>query len=50
MLMTRREQWYMGDNIPGKPREPYIYLGGVPSFYQALAETAANDYAGFKLA
>lgn len=44
------EQWYMGDNIPGKPREPYIYLGGVPTFYQTLTETAENDYAGFKLA
>lgn len=39
----------MGDNIPGKPREPYIYLGGVPSYIQAIQTSARDNYAGFKL-
>lgn len=42
------KQWYMGDNIPGKPREPYIYMGGVPKYYKALNDSAKNNYAGFK--
>lgn len=39
----------MGDNIPGKVREPLIYLGGVPSYYKAINECAAAGYAGFDL-
>lgn len=37
----------MGDNIPGKKREPLIYLGGVPNYYATLNEVAANGYPGF---
>ena len=37
----------MGDNIPGKPREPLLYLGGVPNYYAALNEAAADGYLGF---
>jgi hypothetical protein len=40
-------QWYMGDNIPGKLREPLLYLGGVPNYYAALNEVAAAGYQGF---
>lgn len=39
----------MGTNIPDKPREPLIYLGGVPSYYKALNDTAAKGYEGFEL-
>lgn len=38
----------MGDNIPGKPREPYIYLGGVPTYVKTINEVAQNDYEGFR--
>lgn len=37
----------MGDNIPGKPREPLIYLGGVPNYYKIIGDIAANHYTGF---
>jgi hypothetical protein len=37
----------MGDSIPGKIREPLIYLGGVPTYYKTLNEVAANGYPGF---
>jgi hypothetical protein len=47
VLMLR--QWYMGTNIPGKPREPLIYLGGVPNYYKTIGETAASGYTGFDL-
>jgi hypothetical protein len=42
-------QWYMGTNIPGKTREPLIYLGGVPTYYKTINEAAANGYTGFEL-
>lgn len=47
--LTRVGQWYMGDNIPGKPREPLIFLGGVPAYYKILSEVAEADYEGFKM-
>lgn len=42
-------QWYMGDNIPGKVREPLIYLGGVPTYYKSLEDSAKEGYAHFDL-
>ncbi|KAH6652042.1 cyclohexanone 1,2-monooxygenase-like protein [Truncatella angustata] len=47
MLTSDSPHRYMGDNIPGKPREPLIYLGGVPKYYKALSDVAANNYTGF---
>lgn len=40
----------MGDNIPGKHREPLIYLGGVPTYYKTIQDCANNGYEGFNLA
>lgn len=37
----------MGDNIPGKLREPLLYLGGVTNYYKTLSGTASNGYSGF---
>ena len=42
-------QWYMADNIPGKVRQPLIYLGGVPTYYKTINDCAKNGYAGFNL-
>jgi hypothetical protein len=39
----------MGTNIPNKPREPLVYLGGVPTYYKTLTDKAANGYEGFEL-
>ncbi|KAK5312713.1 hypothetical protein LTR20_011125 [Exophiala xenobiotica] len=49
-LLPTAKSWYMGDNIPGKVREPLIYLGGVPTYYKTVNECAADGYAGFHLA
>ncbi|KAF1946450.1 FAD/NAD(P)-binding domain-containing protein [Clathrospora elynae] len=46
--VEQQRQWYMGDNIPGKPREPLIYLGGVPNYYKAISDVAADGYRGFE--
>jgi cyclohexanone monooxygenase len=41
--------WYLGANIPGKPRMfmPYV---GFPSYAQVCASVAADGYSGFRLA
>jgi acetone monooxygenase len=49
-LLPRTRGWYMGDNIPGKPRRLLAYLGGVPEYAERCEEAKANDYRGFVLA
>ncbi|CAJ2499862.1 Uu.00g027150.m01.CDS01 [Anthostomella pinea] len=46
-LLPQAKSWYMGDNIPDKPRSSLMYFGGVPSYYRKLEECASNGYAGF---
>jgi len=41
--------WYMGANVPGKPRIFMPYVGGVGSYRTRCAEIAANGYEGFAL-
>jgi cyclohexanone monooxygenase len=41
--------WYMGANIPGKPRIFMPYVGGVGTYRKRCDEIAANDYEGFTL-
>jgi cyclohexanone monooxygenase len=41
--------WYLGANIPGKPRIFMPYVGGYPSYRQRCEEVVANSYEGFKL-
>jgi len=41
--------WYLGVNIPGKPRVFMPYIGGFPRYIEKCAEVAANGYAGFVL-
>ncbi len=39
--------WYMGANIPGKPRIFMAYLGGVPGYRAMCNDSRAKGYAGF---
>jgi cyclohexanone monooxygenase len=48
-LFPRANSWYMGANVPGKPRVFLPYIGGVPVYRQRCAEVAANGYEGFAL-
>jgi cyclohexanone monooxygenase len=41
--------WYLGANIPGKPRVFMPYPGGVGAYREKCDEVAANDYDGFVL-
>ena len=49
-LYPKAKSWYMGDNVPGKPRVFLPYVGGVPAYRQKCAEVANNGYEGFALA
>lgn len=48
-LYPQAESWYMGANIPGKPRVFSPYIGGVGAYREKCAEVAEQGYAGFKL-
>lgn len=46
-LFMKGNSWYVGANVPGKPRLFSLYLGGVGHYRDICDEVAANDYAGF---
>lgn len=48
-LMPQANSWYMGANIPGKPRKFMPYLGpeGVGGYRRKCDEVAAKGYEGF---
>ena len=48
-LYPSANSWYMGANIPGKPRVFMPYIGGVGAYRQKCDEIAANGYTGFEL-
>ncbi len=41
--------WYLGANIPGKPRIFMPYVGGVGTYRKKCDEIVANGYEGFEL-
>jgi cation diffusion facilitator CzcD-associated flavoprotein CzcO len=49
-LFPRANSWYMGANVPGKPRTFLPYIGGVGEFRRLCDEEAASGYPGFVLA
>jgi len=46
-LMPQANSWYMGANIPGKPRVFMPYIGGFGTYRTLCAEVTADDYRGF---
>lgn len=49
-LFPTASSWYMGANIPGKPRVFMPYLGGVKVFAETCNQVVASGYTGFVLA
>ncbi len=47
-LFPRANSWYMGANIPGKPRLFMPYIAGVGSYRRTCEEIVADDYRGFR--
>jgi cyclohexanone monooxygenase len=48
-LYPRANSWYMGANVPGKPRIFMPYIGGVGLYRERCDEVAAKGYEGFTL-
>ncbi len=46
-LYPAANSWYMGANIPGKPRVFMPYIGGVGVYREICEKVAANGYEGF---
>ena len=48
-LFPKAASWYMGANVPGKPRLFLPYIGGVGNYRHKCDEVAAGGYDGFEL-
>ncbi|MEN2513228.1 NAD(P)/FAD-dependent oxidoreductase [Gordonia polyisoprenivorans] len=48
-LISKTNSWYVGSNVPGKPRRVLSYVGGVGAYRDATLEAAAAGYKGFAL-
>jgi cation diffusion facilitator CzcD-associated flavoprotein CzcO len=48
-LFPTANSWYMGSNVPGKPRVFMPYIGGVGVYRQICDDVAAKDYDGFTI-
>ena len=50
LLPMAKHSWYLGANIPGKPRVFMPYAGGMVRYRETCDDVAANGYEGFALA
>jgi cyclohexanone monooxygenase len=48
-LFPRADSWYLGANVPGKPRVFMLFIGGFGAYNDICAEVAAAGYKGFEL-
>jgi hypothetical protein len=48
-LFTKANSWYMGANVPGKPRGFMLFTGGLATYNDICAEVAGAGYRGFDL-
>jgi cation diffusion facilitator CzcD-associated flavoprotein CzcO len=48
-LYPTADSWYMGSNVPGKPRVFMAYIGGVGAYREKCDEVATKGYEGFAL-
>ena len=46
-LYPQANSWYMGANVPGKPKIFMPYIGGVGPYRQICNDVAAKGYEGF---
>ena len=49
LLPMAKHSWYLGANIPGKPRVFMPYAGGMVRYREICANVAAQGYEGFAL-
>ena len=48
-LFPQANSWYMGANVPGKPRLFMPYIGGVGPYRAQCDDVAKAGYRGFEL-
>src|SRR5262245_66259837 len=48
-LFPTANSWYMGANVPGKPRVFLPYVGGVDVYRKACDSAVEQDFLGFAL-
>ncbi|NEW42648.1 NAD(P)/FAD-dependent oxidoreductase [Nocardia cyriacigeorgica] len=48
-LMPTANSWYLGANVPGKPRVFMPFVGGFGVYGEIIAEVAAAEYKGFEV-
>lgn len=48
-LFPKANSWYMGANVPGKPRVFMLFIGGFAAYLDICAEVADAGYKGFSL-
>lgn len=48
-LYPKAASWFMGANVPGKPRVFLPYLGGLPAYREKCEAVRANGYDGFAI-
>lgn len=48
-LFTKADSWYLGANVPGKPRVFMLFVGGFGVYLDICAEVANAGYKGFSL-
>ena len=48
-LFPKANSWYMGANVPGKPRVFYPYIGGVDTYRRTCEQVVEQGYLGFSL-
>jgi acetyl esterase/lipase len=49
-IFQEANSWYMGANVPGKPRVMFPYIGGVGRYRMACEEVVNKGFLGFELA
>ena len=49
-LISKTNSWYLGSNVPGKPRRVLSYTGGVGTYRRKCTEEAAAGYPSFAMA
>lgn len=49
LLPKAKNSYYMGANIPGKPRAAFIFLGGAPLYRTICHEVKASGFGGFAI-
>lgn len=47
-LISKTTSWYLGSNVPGKPRRVLSYTGGVGTYRAKCKEVAEQGYPGFE--